>query len=73
MLSSRCADASIVPASGTRQLQAIPPVVGQRLSPGKPTRSAVATMVSNDLVVGEHHRWDRVTSGIAGKRACEVR
>ena len=28
---------------------------GPWLSPGKPTRRAVTTMVSNDLVVGEDH------------------
>ena len=41
------------PASG--QLQANPHVAGPWLSPGKPTRRAVTTMGSNDLVVGEDH------------------
>ena len=48
-------NASIVHASGSGQLQANPHVVGLWLSPGKPTRRAVTTMASNDLVVGEDH------------------
>ena len=47
--------ASVVHASGSGQLQANPHVAGPWLSPGKPTRRAVATMGSNDLVVGEDH------------------
>ena len=47
--------ASVVHASGTGQLQANPHVAGPWLSPGKPTRRAVTTMGSNDLVVGEVH------------------
>ena len=47
--------ASIVHASGSGQLQANPHVAGPWLSPGKTTRRAVATMRSNDLVVGEVH------------------
>ena len=43
------------PASGTGQLRAYPPMVGHRLSPGKPTRSAVTTMGSNDFVRGKDH------------------
>ena len=46
---------SVVHASGSGQLQANPHVAGPWLSPGKPTRRAVTTMVSNDLVVGEVH------------------
>ena len=48
-------DASVVHASGSGQLQANPHVAGPWLSPGKPTRRAVTTMGSNDLVVGEDH------------------
>ena len=48
-------DASVVHASGSGQLQANPHVAGPWLSTGKPTRWAVTTMVSNDLVVGEDH------------------
>ena len=44
--------ASVVHASGSRQLQANSHVAGPWLSPGKPTRRAVTTMGSNDLVVG---------------------
>ena len=47
--------ASVVCASGSGQLQANPHVAGPWLSPGKPTRMAVTTMGSNDLVVGEVH------------------
>ena len=43
-----CPDASVVHASGSGQLQANPHVAGPWLSP-------VATMGSNDLVVGEDH------------------
>ena len=50
-----CPDASVVHASGSGQLQANPHVAGLWLSPGKPTRRAVSTMGSNDLVVGEDH------------------
>ena len=46
-------DASVVHASGSGQLQANPHVAGPWLSAGKPTRRAVTTMGSNDLVVGE--------------------
>ena len=42
--------------SGSGQLQANPHVAGPWLSPGKPTRRAVTTMGSNDLVVGEDHK-----------------
>ena len=45
--------ASVVHASGSGQLQANPHVAGPWLSPWKPTRRAVTTMGSNDLVVGE--------------------
>ena len=48
-------DASVDHASGSGQLQANPHVAGPWLSPGKPTRRAVTTMGSNDLVVGEDH------------------
>ena len=48
-------DASVVHASGSGQLQANAHEVDPWLSPGKPTRRAVATMGSNDLVVGEDH------------------
>ena len=61
--------ASVVHASGTRQLQANPHVAGPWLSPGKPTRRAVTTMGSNDLVVGEVHMLGRDASGITGIRA----
>ena len=47
--------ASVVHASGSKQLQANPHVAGPWLSPGKSTRRAVTTMGSNDLVVGEVH------------------
>ena len=47
--------ASVVHASGSGQLQANPHVAGPWLSPGKPTRRAVTTIGSNDLVVGEVH------------------
>ena len=47
--------ASVVHASGSGQLQANPHVAGPWLSPGKPTRRAVTTMGSNDLVVGDVH------------------
>ena len=47
--------ASVVHASGSGQLQANPHVVGQWLSPGKPSQRAVTTMGSNDLFVGEVH------------------
>ena len=46
-------DASVVHASGSGQLQANPHVACLWLSPGKPTRRAVTTMGSNDLVVGD--------------------
>ena len=42
-------------ASGSGQLLANPHVAGPWLSPGKPTQMVVATMGSNDLVVGEGH------------------
>ena len=48
-------DASVVHASGSGQFQANPHVSGPWLYPGKPTRRAVTTMGSNDLVVGEDH------------------
>ena len=47
--------ASVVHASGSGQLQANSHVAGPWLSPGKPTRRAVTTIGSNDLVVGEVH------------------
>ena len=47
--------ASVVHASGSWQMQANPHVAGPWLSPGKPTRRAVTTIGSNDLVVGEVH------------------
>ena len=47
--------ASVVHTSGSGQLQANPHVAGPWLSPGKPTRRAVTTTGSNDLVVGEVH------------------
>ena len=50
-----CPDASVVHASGSGQLQANPHVAGPWLSPGKPTRRAVTTVGSKDLVVGEDH------------------
>ena len=48
-------DASVVHTSGSGQLQANQHMVGPWLCPGKPTRRAVTTMGSNDLVVGEDH------------------
>ena len=48
-------DASVVLASGSGQLQANPHVAGTWLSPGMPSRRAVTTMGSSDLVVGEDH------------------
>ena len=50
-----CPDASVVHVSGSGQLQANPHVAGPWLSLGMLTRRAVATMGSNDLVVGEDH------------------
>ena len=50
-----CPDASVVHASGSGQLQANSHVAGPWLSLGKPTRRAVTTMGSNNLVVGEDH------------------
>ena len=50
-----CPDASIVHASGSGQLKANSHVAGPWLSHGKSTRRAVATMGSNDLIVGEDH------------------
>ena len=44
-----------VHAPGTKQLQAIPHVVGLMLSNWKPTRRALTTMGSNDLAVAEDH------------------
>ena len=51
----RGADASVVQASVSEQLQANPHVVGPWLSHGKPTRRAVIRVESQDLVVGEDH------------------
>ena len=48
-------------ASGSGQLQANPHVAGPWPAPGKPTRTALTTMGSNDLVVGDQC--------ISGKRA----
>ena len=48
-------DASVVHASGSGQLQANPHVAGPWLFPGKSTRRALTTIMSNDLVVGEDH------------------
>ena len=63
-------DASVDNASGSEQLQANKHVAGPWLSPGKPTRRAVTTMATNDLVVGKDYMfWDRVASGITVKRA----
>ena len=56
----RCPDASVVHATGTGHLQAIPQVADQRLFHGKPNRWPVTTMGPNDLVVGVDHvllRW----------------
>ena len=60
-------DAAVVHAFGSEQLQANPHVAGPWLSHGKPTRRAVTTMASNDLVVVEDHmfgqscqRYDRL-------------
>ena len=50
-----CPSRLTVHASGSGQLQANPHVAGPWLSPGKPTRRAVTTMGSNDLVVGDFH------------------
>ena len=52
-----CSDASVVHASGSVQLQENPHVTSLWLSPGEPTRRAVAMMGSNDLVVGEDHMF----------------
>ena len=62
-----CSDASVVEDSGTVQLLANPHVAGPWLSPGKPTRLAVSTIWSNDLVVGEDHMLGQ--HGMTGKRA----
>ena len=48
-------DASVAHASGSRQLPASTPVAVQKHSSGMSTRRAVATLGSNDLVVGEDH------------------
>ena len=48
-------DASAVHATDSGQLQAILHVAGQRFFHGKPTRRAVTTMESNDLVIGDDH------------------
>ena len=53
VISFFCPDACVVHASGSGQLQANPHVAGPWLSSGQPTRMAVTTMGSNDLVVGE--------------------
>ena len=50
-----CPETSVVHGYGFGQLQANPHVAGPWLSPWKPTRMAVTTMGSNDLVVGEDH------------------
>ena len=55
VIQSVCPDAPVVHASGSGQLQANPHVAGPWLSSGKPTRRAVTTMGSNDLVIGEDH------------------
>ena len=47
--------ASVIHTSGSGQLQANQHVTGPWISPGKPSRRAVTTMGSNDLVVGEDH------------------
>ena len=44
-------DVSVVHASGAGILEENPPVAAPSLSPMKPTRRLVTTMVSNDLVV----------------------
>ena len=62
-------DASIVHASGSVQLQANPHVAGPWLSHGKPTRRAVTTMGSSDMVVGEDHMLGPSCRGITGKWA----
>ena len=49
------ADASVVRATGNEQLLEKPQEAGPRLSHGKPSRRAVTTLGSNDLVVGEDH------------------
>ena len=67
-----CLDASVVHAFGTGQLQANPSVPGPRLSPCKSTLRAEYTIGTSDLVVGEDDLLDRVVSGIADKRACDV-
>ena len=51
-----CPDASVVHASGSGQLQANPHVTVPWLSPWKTTQSAVTTMGSDDLAVGEDHK-----------------
>ena len=50
-----CPDASVIHAFGSGQLQANPHMVGPWLSPEKPTRRAVTTTGSNQLIVGEDH------------------
>ena len=55
LLFSRCPGASVVHASGTGQLPANPPVASLRFNCGRPTKMAVTTMGSSDLVVGEDH------------------
>ena len=48
-------EGSVVHASGTGQLQAIPQMGGLRLSHGKLSRRAVTTIGSDDLDVSEDH------------------
>ena len=50
-----CHDAYVVPASGSEQLQANPPMAGPTLFLGKPTQKTVTTTGSNDLVESEDH------------------
>ena len=69
----RYSDASAVHASGTEQLHANSLVAGPKLSSGKSTRRAVATMGLMNWSWSKTTWWDRVVSGVTGKRADESR
>ena len=65
-------DAYVVHAFSAGQLLANRPVAGPKLSPGKPTKRALAVMESNYLV-GKTTCCDRVASAMGGKRAGKAR
>ena len=57
VMKSYSSDASVVQTIGSGRLQANLHVEGPWLSAGKPNRSAITTMGSNDTVVGEDHMF----------------